>query len=406
MTAPRTLAYRALRLVLEAGQMTDEALKESRLAELATRDRAFVRVLLMAVLRDYGRLEKLLKPMLKDPNKMPPEIWAMLLLGTAQLLILKTPPHAAVNETIELAVRENMGGFKGLLNAILRRVDRDGRKLFEQIPPTQNFPAWLLKSWEIYPDRDAWLPVLATEPPLDITVKNDAEYWAQKLGGEKITPQTVRILEAGEVTKLPGYDDGAWWVQDAAAAQPVQMLGDITAKTVLDLCAAPGGKTMQLLARGAHVTALDSSAQRLEKLKENLTRTKMQAEIKCADVMQFTPSEQYDAVVLDAPCTATGTIRRHPEILIHKQQNDTNRLAALQFQMLTRIKDWVKSGGQLLYCVCSLQPEEGEKQIEKFLAANPEFSLSEQKRILPNAYPGGADGFFMAVLHKQANKKE
>lgn len=401
MTAPRTFAYRALRLVLEAGQMTDEALKESRLSEIAPRDRGFVHVLLMAVLRDYGRLEKLLRPMLKDPDKMPPEIWAMLLLGAAQLLILKTPPHAAVNETIELAVRENMGGFKGLLNAVLRRVDRDGRKLFEQIAPARNFPAWLLKSWEIYTDRDAWLDILLAEPALDVTVKNDADGWAQKLGGEKIAPHTVRIAEAGEVSKLAGYDEGAWWAQDVAAAQPVAMLGDIAGRTVLDLCAAPGGKTMQLLAGGAHVTALDSSAQRLEKLKENLTRTKMQAEIQCADVMQFTPAEKYDVVVLDAPCTATGTIRRHPEILIHKQQNDTNRLAALQLQMLMRASGWVKPGGRLLYCVCSLQREEGEAQIEKFLAANSDYQLGGQKRILPNAFTGGADGFFMAVLSKK-----
>lgn len=421
MTAPRTFSYRALRLVLEAGQMTDEALKESRLSELATRDRAFVRALLMAVLRDYGRLEKILRPMLKDPNKMPPEVWAMLLLGTAQLLVLKTPPHAAVNETIELAVRENMGGFKGLLNAVLRRVDRDGRKLFEQTSVTQNFPSWLLKSWEVYPDRDAWLPILTTEPALDITAPKNIDDIALKLNAEKISAQTLRLQNAGEVTRLEGYTDGAWWVQDVAAAQPVQMLGDITGKTVLDLCAAPGGKTMQLIAGGAQVIAVDSSAQRLGKLQENLSRTKMQADVQCADVLNFTPalkqqsgsadnnalkqqsgSAEYDIIVLDAPCTATGTIRRHPEILIHKRQNDTQRLAALQSQMLTRAKDWVKPGGQLLYCTCSLQPEEGEAQIEKFLATNSEFKLSEQKRILPNQFPGGNDGFFMALLNKAA----
>lgn len=400
MTAPRTFSYRALRLVLEAGQMTDEALKESRLSELATRDRAFVRALLMVVLRDYGRLEKLLRPMLKDPNKMPPEVWAMLLLGTAQLLVLKTPPHAAVNETIELAVRENMGGFKGLLNAVLRRVDRDGRKLFEQTPATQNFPSWLLKSWEVYPDRDAWLPILTAEPALDITAPNNTDDWAKKLNAEKISAQTLRLQNAGEVTRLEGYTDGAWWVQDVAAAQPVQMLGDITGKNILDLCAAPGGKTMQLIAGGADVTAVDSSAQRLEKLRENLSRIKMQADVQCADVLHYEPKKEFDMIVLDAPCTATGTIRRHPEILIHKLQNDTARLAALQSQMLVRAADWVKPGGQLLYCTCSLQPEEGEQQVEKFIAAHSEFKLAEQKRILPNQFPGGNDGFFMALMNK------
>jgi 16S rRNA (cytosine967-C5)-methyltransferase len=398
MTAPRTLAYRALRQVLEAGQHTDEALKEARLAELATRDRAFVRVLLMAVLRDYGRLKKLLLPMLKSPDDLPPEIWAMLILGAAQLLVLKTPPHAAVNETISLATRENLVGFKGLLNAVLRKVDRDGRAAFEKIPVTENFPLWLRIAWKCYPDRANWIDILMQEPPLDVTVPHDIDAWAERLGGKKITPQTLRLNESGEVKKLSGYADGAWWVQDVAAAMPVALLGDVTAKTALDLCAAPGGKTLQLLAGGAHVTAVDSSAQRLMKLKENLMRMKYTAEIQCADVLRYDPEKQFDIVLLDAPCTATGTIRRHPEILIHKAQDDTNRLATLQSQMLERAVAWVKPGGQLLYCVCSLQPEEGERQIEKFLAVQKDFALTTEKRILPDTFLGGADGFYMAQL--------
>ncbi|HRJ11889.1 MAG TPA: RsmB/NOP family class I SAM-dependent RNA methyltransferase, partial [Alphaproteobacteria bacterium] len=289
-----------------------------------------------------------------------------------------------------------------------------------------NFPLWLRISWKSYPDRANWGEVLSSEPPLDITLKNDpnalkqrsdsAKDWAEKLGGELITSQTVRITEYGEVAKLAGYDAGAWWVQDVAATFPVTLLGDLRGKEVLDLCAAPGGKTLQLLAGGAKVTAVDSSAQRLMKLKENLARTKMTAEIQCADVLRLEPAQQYDVVLLDAPCTATGTIRRHPEILIHKQQDDTHRLAALQLQMLDAAKAWVKPGGKLLYCVCSLQREEGEHQMKSFLAANPEFELMPAKlpdapqcvtsdgflRVLPNHFPGGADGFFAAALQKSA----
>ena len=400
MTAARLMAYRALRQVLEAGQMTDEALLESRLATLAPRDRGFVRALLMATLRDYGRLKKLLLPWLKTPESVPPEIWAMLILGAAQLLVLKTAPHAAVNETLELAVKENMGGLKGLLNAVLRRADRDGRAVFEKMPRTENIPAWLRESWKNYPGHEKWPEILLAEPPLDISVPGDAAAWAEKLGGIAITPQTVRLEKSTDVTKLPGYDSGVWWVQDVAAAMPVAMLSDISGLSVLDLCAAPGGKTMQLLAGGANVTAVDSSAQRLLKLQQNLTRMKFTANVQCADVMRFDPAEPFDIVLLDAPCTATGTIRRHPEILIHRMPDDVNRLAALQSQMLDRAATWVRPGGRLLYCVCSLQPEEGERQIQSFLQSDNDFLLAEQKRILPDTFPGGADGFFAAILQK------
>jgi len=417
MTATRHIAYRALRQILETGQHTDEALQESRLAALAPRDRAFVRVLLMAALRDYGRLQKLLLPWLKNPESVPPEIWALLVLGTAQLLILKTAPHAAVNETLELAVRENMGGLKGLLNAVLRRVDREGRAQFDQILLTENFPEWLRRSWKSYPDRAGWPEILLAEPPLDITLAlpNGAKDYAEKLGGELITPQTVRLEKSTDVPKLPGYEEGQWWVQDVAAALPVQMLGEVKGLNVLDLCAAPGGKTMQLLAGGAQVTAVDSSAQRLVKLKENLARTKFTANVQCVDVMRFEPEIAFDVVLLDAPCTATGTIRRHPEILIHKIADDVKRLTTLQQQMLDRAANWVKPGGRLLYCVCSLQREEGEEQIEAFLKSDSDFELVKSDlpfapqcitpdgmlRVLPNHFAGGADGFFAATLTRK-----
>jgi 16S rRNA (cytosine967-C5)-methyltransferase len=245
-------------------------------------------------------------------------------------------------------------------------------------------------------------------------VPHDIHLWAEKLGGEVITPQTVRIQKSGDVTKLPGFDDGAWWVQDVAAAMPVALLGDIKNLDVLDLCAAPGGKTMQLLAGGANVTAVDSSAQRLVSLNENLTRMKMTATVQAADVMRFEPAAQFDVVVLDAPCSATGTLRRHPEILLHRRAEDITRLAALQAQMLAREATWVKPGGRLLYVVCSLQPQEGEAQMEKFLAAHPA-SPSELRRtgknftangnhlrVLPTQFAGGADGFFATVLVKSA----
>lgn len=400
--------------------MTDEALVESRLGTLAPRDRAFVRTLLMAALRDYGRLKKLLLPWLKNPETVPPEIWAMLMLGAAQLLILKTPPHAAVNETLELAVRENMPGFKGLLNAVLRRVDRDGRTAFAKIPATENFPAWLWDSWKNYPARDTWPEILLSEPPLDITIPPDgAAVWPEKLDGALITPQTVRIPQSTDVTKLPGYAEGAWWVQDAAAALPVALLGDVAGLDILDLCAAPGGKTMQLCAGGARVTAVDSSAPRLMRLKENLSRMKFTADVQCADVMRFEPPEnissKFDIVVLDAPCTATGTLRRHPEILLHRQMEDVGRLAGLQQQMLDRAAAWVKPGGRLLYCACSLQPQEGEHHPAKFLSLRPEFKLTTLSlpqapqcvtptgtlRVLPHHFAGGADGFF-AVMFERA----
>ncbi|OZA98069.1 MAG: MFS transporter, partial [Rhizobiales bacterium 39-66-18] len=266
-------------------------------------------------------------------------------------------------------------GFAGLINAVLRRLTREGAERLAAIDAlAADTPDWLRQRWtKTYgAERAAAIcAVHAHEPALDLTVKSDPEGWALKLGGEVLPTGTVRILHAGPVRALPGYEDGEWWVQDAAAALPARLLGDVSGLNVLDLCAAPGGKTAQLAAAGARVTALDRSGQRLVRLSENLARLKLSAEVVEADAADFSGGP-YDAILLDAPCTATGTLRRHPDIAWNKRPGDIAGLAELQGRLLDHALDLLKPGGVLVYSTCSLEPEEGEAQIARLLAARPE----------------------------------
>ena len=263
------------------------------------------------------------------------------------------------------------------------------------------------------------------EAPLDLTVKSDTGLWAEQLGGIALPTGSVRLSGAGRIEELPGYDDGAWWVQDAAAALPARLLGEIKGKDVADLCAAPGGKTAQLAAAGARVTAVDKSPGRLNRLKENLGRLGFEAEALVGDAADFAPGRMFDAILIDAPCTATGTVRRHPDILILKRDEDIAALAALQSRILEGAAASLKPGGALDYCTCSLEPDEGANQIDRFLASHPEFrraaidtaslgidpawlTRTGDLRTLPCHFSDlpdgmtGMDGFFAAKLERIA----
>ncbi len=417
----RVCALDVLDAVLGARRRLDDALAGHRaLAGLDARDRAFARLLVATVLRRLGQIDALIAHCLDRPlPKAAERVQHILRLGACQLVFLGTPAHAAVDSAVALAGEP----FKGLVNAVLRRLAREGADLAaKQDAPCLNTPGWLWRSWRgAYGEATARAIAEAhlAEPPLDITVKRHAEGWARRLDAQILPTGTLRRALGGAVEDLDGYAQGDWWVQDAAAVLPARLLGDVAGETVIDLCAAPGGKTAQLAAAGAHVVAVDHSAPRLDRLRQNLARLGLAAETIAADATRWRPPAPVRFVLLDAPCSATGTIRRHPDIPHLKKPTDVRRLAALQDRLLDAAYPMLAPGGTLVYCVCSLEPEEGPKRIEAVgtrapglervaITADEIGGLSElvtgdgDLRILPChlADRGGLDGFFVARLRR------
>ncbi len=425
---PRALARDLLRAVLRERQPLDEAWAATKtLARLEPRDRAFARLLTATVLRRLGQIDALIAQCLDHPLKARHgDVRDLLRLGTAQLVFLGTPAHAAVSTTLDLAVGQEVAGYKGLLNAVLRRMAREGASLAAaQDVARLNTKKWLWDSWRAaYGEAGARAitEMHLREPPLDITARDEAarDDWAEALGAAVLPTGSLRLPPgSGEVTKLPGYGEGAWWVQDAAAALPARLLGEIRGKRVLDLCAAPGGKSAQLAAAGAQVTALDISAERLTRLKENLARLSLSAETVTADARDWRPEQAFEAVLLDAPCSATGTLRRHPDIAHLKGAKEVAKLTALQDRLLANAVHMLAPGGVLVYAVCSLQPEEGPARIAALMAGGvalerlpvqaeelggPSDLVTPQGelRSLPChlAESGGLDGFYACRLRR------
>jgi 16S rRNA (cytosine967-C5)-methyltransferase len=339
---PRATALALLGAVLRDRQPLDEALAEHRgLAGLEARDRAFARLMVATTLRRLGQIDALIARCLDRPLKpRAAQVQNLLRLGACQLVFLGTPAHAAVSTAVALAGRLRPGGYKGLVNAVLRRLAREGGALAEgQDAARLDTPDWLWASWQAtYGARTtrAIAEAHLADPPLDLSVKGDAAAWAERLGARILPGGTLRLPPGtGDVAKLPGYHDGAWWVQDAAAALPVRLLGPVAGRQVIDLCAAPGGKTAQLAAAGARVTAVERSEARLARLSENLARLGLAATTVAADAAVWRPAAPAEAVLLDAPCSATGTLRRHPDIAHLKGPNQIAALAALQDKLLT-----------------------------------------------------------------------
>jgi 16S rRNA (cytosine967-C5)-methyltransferase len=363
--------HRALDEMLEG---SDARAATTALAALDDRDRGLTRAIVAVVLRRLGTLRHLLGSFLEEGlPAQAPRVEIALLIGAAQILFLEVPDHAAVDLAVRLAREDRMAlHFAGLINAVLRRIAREGKERIAALDaPVLDTPPWLMARWiKTYGEATAHAIAAANgrEPALDLTVKSEAETWAAKLDGRVLTTGSVRTIVHGAVTALPGFDDGAWWVQDAAASIPARLLGNVAGLRVADLCAAPGGKTAQLVAAGAKVTAVDRAPGRLKRLQENLTRLSLEAELVCADVAAWTPEQQFDAVLLDAPCTSTGTIRRHPDVPWLKRSADITSLAAAQRRLLDHVITLVKPGGTLVYCTCSLEPEEGADVVADLLA--------------------------------------
>jgi len=379
--AARRIAADILDGVLHKHRTLDDQLDGSAahpgLKTLPDRDRALMRRLVATILRRLGTLGHVLSRLLD--RGMPtdaPRAQSALLIGAAQILWMDVPDHAAVDLSVRLVQSDRRAAkYAGLVNAVLRRCAREGEGLIAEVKADMlDLPPWLVKRWIAhYGEATAreMAAAIGHEPSLDLTVKADAAQWASRLHGMMLPTGSVRTLLQGSVTMLPGFAEGQWWVQDAAAAMPARLLGDVAGKAVLDLCAAPGGKTAQLALAGAEVVAVDRSPARMARLRDNLTRLSLQAEAIVADACdwQSPRPDGFDAILLDAPCTSTGTIRRHPDVAWLRQENDITQLVGLQKRLLQKAVRLLKPGGRLVYCTCSLEPEEGEGAIAGLLEA-------------------------------------
>ncbi|MEM8771931.1 MAG: transcription antitermination factor NusB [Pseudomonadota bacterium] len=421
----------ALELIerVRKGETLDNALEQSRsFAILEGADRAFARAMASSVLRRRGSIDHILGAYIDRPlPKKAGRVMDILRLAAVQTLVLKTPDHAAVSTAVELAgERRETAAYAKLVNAVARKVAKNGAAALEKVPDRADTPGWMWRGWEraFGPARARAIAQAHHVPaPLDLTVKdlNSLESHRGALDAEVLLEKTLRLSAGGDIADLPGYQDGRWWVQDVAASLPVRLLGDVANKTVFDLCAAPGGKTMQLSAAGARVTAVDISAPRLERVAENLKRTGLSATLVEADILRWSPAEKADAVLLDAPCSASGTIRRHPDLPWLKTEDDVKALTALQANMIDRALTFLKPGGVLVYCVCSLQAEEGERQSAATLKRHGTLTRTPiaadeigglqaaitragELRTLPSMLneKGGMDGFFAARFQQSA----
>ena len=420
-TGARIVAWAALGKVLRRRLALDESLDLDGLDDAG---RAFARRLAATTLKRLGQIDRLIGHCLDRPLPVKAHrVQDLLRLGVAQLVFLGVAPHAAVDTAVTLARQAGLSAHVKLVNAVLRRLAAEGPALAAgQDAARLNTPDWLWDSWvRAYGDRlcRAIAAAHLEEAPLDLSVKAEPSHWAAALDADLLPTGSLRRAAGVRIATLPGYDQGAWWVQDAAAALPVQLLGRVAGLDVADIGAAPGGKTAQLAAAGARVTAVDRSAPRLGRLADNLARLGLQAEVVEADAGVWQPSRVFDAVLLDAPCSATGTLRRHPDATWLKQPGDVAKLARLQDRLLAAAAGWLRPGGLLVYCTCSLQPEEGPERVAALLADGAPFrrlpidaaqvgglaelvSADGDLRTLPChlGEKGGMDGFYAARLER------
>lgn len=415
---PRRAAHHLLEQIIGEGRLMAELIGGGALEHLAADDRARAQRLATDALRGLDRADRMLKPYFK--KAAPPEyVMNALRLGVIELTGGEAA-HGVVNAYVEIVGRnQRTASMKGMTNAVLRRIAEEGPAAWNK-RAVPLMPGWLrqplVAAWG-RPAMDAMDAAHFAGAPLDLTCKGDPDRVAEAVGGVVLPTGSVRVANAGQVSEMAGFAQGDWWVQDAAAAIPVKMLKPTAGMTVLDLCAAPGGKTMQLAAAGAKVTAVDISQGRIQRVSENLARVKLSAEVIIGDAMEM--EGEYDAVLLDAPCSATGTIRRHPDLPYAKDGSEFAELIEQQAYMIDHALSLLKPGGKLVYCTCSLLPDEGEVQIEEALERHPDLVIDKSAaniagidpewttfegglRLRPDFWPelGGMDGFYIAVLTK------
>tara|TARA_B100000123_G_scaffold39190_1_gene25805 strand:- start:1767 stop:3113 length:1347 start_codon:yes stop_codon:yes gene_type:complete len=425
---PRMLALKTLQ-ELRGGEVTLDELLSKHGYGLPSLDRNFLRQLLGTTLRHLGEIDAVLAPRYQPPqDRVAARLTNILRLGVAQLFFMDTSDYGAVDSTVNLARDAGLHKYTKLINAVLRGLQRDGFEWPEGVEDWQlNIPAWLRGSWKKAYGAEisqAIAEACLGHAMLDLSIKDRSTSadWAEKMDGLVLPTGSVRLESGRRIRDLPGYRDGDWWVQDAAAAIPATLFSAYQGKTIYDLCAAPGGKTMQLASLGASAIAVDKSEGRLKRVFENLERVSLGAAVVTGDATDLAPdTPRADAVLLDAPCSATGTIRRHPDILLRQNDKLMRSLLPIQTKLLNQADKLLNVGGELIYCTCSLQPEEGEHQIKSFLADHPNYERKPitadelggwdeainkdgELRVLPihMADFGGMDGFFCARLVKQS----
>lgn len=393
--------------------------KSSHFSKLTSEDKSFCRLLVSTTLRNLTSIDSLLKKFLSKPlDKTPLKVLMILRINIAQSFFLKTPDHAVVNTSVELCGKK----WKGLINGVSREILRNKTKANKYLDDSNKVPNWLLNRWKKDWKKNYSNIIsghLVLNPPIDIHVKNNTDQWAKKLSGEKIGNNSIRLYRSGLISKLDGYEEGEWWVQDYSSQIPVALLNIKNKDEVLDLCAAPGGKTAQLISLGAKVTSVDDNKKRILRLEQNLKRLNYNASIKNEDIKNFSSDKSWSKIILDAPCSSTGTLRKNPEIMYQKKEEDIFSLAKLQSDLLDASWRLLKKDGILVYCTCSLEKEEGEYQIENFIKRKKNSILDKINtqeidkklkvsnknkwlRIFPNSldFEGGNDGFFIARIKK------
>lgn len=393
--------------------------KSSHFSKLTSEDKSFCRLLVSTTLRNLTSIDSLLKKFLSKPlDKTPLKVLMILRINIAQSFFLKTPDHAVVNTSVELCGKK----WKGLINGVSREILRNKTKANKYLDDSNKVPNWLLNRWKKDWKKNYNNIIsghLVLNPPIDIHVKNNTDQWAKKLSGEKIGNNSIRLYRSGLISKLDGYEEGEWWVQDYSSQIPVALLNIKDKDEVLDLCAAPGGKTAQLISLGAKVTSVDDNKKRILRLEQNLKRLNYNASIKNEDIKNFSSDKSWSKIILDAPCSSTGTLRKNPEIMYQKKEEDIFSLAKLQSDLLDASWRLLKKDGILVYCTCSLEKEEGEYQIENFIKRKKDSILEKINtqeidkklkvsnknkwlRIFPNSldFEGGNDGFFIARIKK------
>ncbi len=429
--AVRLTAAMIIEDVLRRGLPLDETLERTLSGTtFEPRDKGLIRAIATVAVRHSGVIRKAIEARLASGSwpkagRFP----ALMIAAAAQILYLDVPDHAAVDTAVNLIGADPQSRpFAKLANAVLRRIAREKDEILAAVDPlADDTPQWLRERWVRHYGEDkarAMAKAHGEEPSVDLWVKTDPEGWAQKLDALMLPTGSLRLRNRDAIPSLEGYKDGAWWVQDAAASIPALLLAAKPGESVADLCAAPGGKTAQLASSGADVLAVDRSAPRMKRFAENMQRLGLNVATKIADAAKL-EAGPFDAILLDAPCSATGTIRRHPDVAWNKTEDDIGKLAALQARLLDRAADLLKPQGRLVYCTCSLEPEEGEEQIAAFLSRHPEMermpvtpdemagltpflSPLGDVRTTPDGWPNadprlaGLDGFFAARLRRRA----